>query len=74
MKIAIYARVSTKNGQDPEMQLAELREYVRNRRWKIAGEYVDKGVSGALDSRPELNRLMSGSATYVCHEHERRKR
>jgi DNA invertase Pin-like site-specific DNA recombinase len=59
LKIAIYARVSTKNGQDPEMQLAELREYIRNRKWKIAGEYVDKGISGALDSRPELNRLMA---------------
>jgi DNA invertase Pin-like site-specific DNA recombinase len=59
LKIAIYARVSTKNGQDPEMQLAELREYARNRRWKIAGEYVDRGISGASDSRPELNRLMA---------------
>jgi DNA invertase Pin-like site-specific DNA recombinase len=59
LKIAIYARVSTKNGQDPEMQLAELREYTRNRRWKIAGEYVDTGISGASDSRPELNRLMA---------------
>jgi DNA invertase Pin-like site-specific DNA recombinase len=59
LKIAIYARVSTKNGQDPEMQLAELREYIRNRKWKIAGEYVDKGISGASDSRPELNRLMA---------------
>jgi DNA invertase Pin-like site-specific DNA recombinase len=59
LKIAIYARVSTKNGQDPEMQLAELREYIHNRKWKIAGEYVDKGISGALDSRPELNRFMA---------------
>jgi DNA invertase Pin-like site-specific DNA recombinase len=59
LKIAIYARVSTKNGQDPEMQLRELREYIRNRRWKIAGEYVDRGISGASDSRPALNRLMA---------------
>jgi len=59
LRIAIYARVSTKNGQDPEMQLAELREYIRNRKWKIGGEYVDKGISGASDSRPELNRLMA---------------
>jgi len=59
LKIAIYARVSTKNGQDPEMQLAELREYIHNRKWKIAGAYVDKGISGALDSRAELNRLMA---------------
>src|ERR1700691_3912587 len=59
LKIAIYARVSTKNSQEPEMQLAELREYIRNRQWKIAGEYVDKGISGASDSRSELNRLMA---------------
>jgi DNA invertase Pin-like site-specific DNA recombinase len=62
LKIAIYARVSTKNAQDPEMQLSELREYIRNRRWKIAGEYVDKGISGASDSRPELNRLMADAS------------
>jgi predicted site-specific integrase-resolvase len=59
LKIAIYARVSMKNTQDPEMQIAELREYIRNRHWKIAGEYVDKGISGASDSRSELNRLMA---------------
>jgi|SRR5580658_1411203 DNA invertase Pin-like site-specific DNA recombinase len=41
------------------MQLAELRQYVRNRKWKIAGDYVDRGISGASDSRPELNRLMA---------------
>jgi len=58
LKIEIHARVSTKARQDPEMQLAELREYARNRRWKIVGEYVDKGISGASDSRPGLNRLM----------------
>jgi DNA invertase Pin-like site-specific DNA recombinase len=58
-KCAIYARVSTNNGQDPAMQLAELREYCRNRGWRIFAEYVDKGISGAKDSRPELNRLMA---------------
>src|SRR6266403_1877686 len=59
MKVAIYARVSTiGNGQSPEMQLRELREYVERRGWTLAGEYVDAGVSGAKDSRPELNRLM----------------
>ena len=59
MKAAIYARVSTTNGQNPEMQLAELREYCQRRGWEIASEYVDRGVSGAKDSRPELNRLMA---------------
>jgi DNA invertase Pin-like site-specific DNA recombinase len=41
------------------MQLRELREYCQRRAWDIAGEYVDQGMRGATDSRPELNRLMA---------------
>jgi DNA invertase Pin-like site-specific DNA recombinase len=60
MRAAIYARVSTTGqGQSPEMQVRELREYCERRGWQIAGEYVDAGISGAKDSRPELNRLMA---------------
>ena len=59
MRAALYARVSTLNGQHPEMQLAELREYASRRGWEIADEYVDEGVSGSKESRPELNRLMA---------------
>jgi DNA invertase Pin-like site-specific DNA recombinase len=60
MRCAIYARVSTVgNQQSPEMQVRELREYVERRGWTLAGEYIDAGVSGAKDSRPELNRLMA---------------
>lgn len=58
-KCAIYARVSTINGQSPEMQLAEMREYASRRGWDVFSEYVDRGVSGATQSRPELNRLMA---------------
>jgi DNA invertase Pin-like site-specific DNA recombinase len=57
--IALYARVSTLNGQNPEMQLAELREYAQRRGWATAAEYVDLGVSGARESRPEFNRMMA---------------
>jgi DNA invertase Pin-like site-specific DNA recombinase len=59
MRVALYARVSTLNGQNPEVQLAELREYSTRRGWTVAGEYVDEGVSGAKESRPALNRLMA---------------
>jgi DNA invertase Pin-like site-specific DNA recombinase len=60
MRAAIYARVSTiGQGQSPEMQIRELREYCERRGWQIAGEYVDSGISGAKDSRPELNRLIA---------------
>jgi DNA invertase Pin-like site-specific DNA recombinase len=58
MRAAIYARVSTLNGQDPQMQTRELKQYCERRGWTVQGEYVDVGVSGAKDSRPELNRLM----------------
>ena len=59
-RVAIYARVSTTNhGQDASMQTRELRQFAEARGWSIAGEYVDSGVSGAKDSRPELNRLMA---------------
>lgn len=58
-RAATYARVSTNNGQDPYMQVRELKEYCRNRGWKVADEYVDKGISGVQDSRPELNRLIA---------------
>jgi DNA invertase Pin-like site-specific DNA recombinase len=60
MKAAIYARVSTTGqGQSPEMQVRELHEYCERRGWQIADEYVDAGISGAKDSRPELNRLVA---------------
>jgi DNA invertase Pin-like site-specific DNA recombinase len=57
MKAAIYARVSTVD-QEPENQLGELRRYVEARRW-TAVEYVDRGVSGAKDRRPALDRLIA---------------
>src|SRR6202050_5247737 len=60
MKAAIYARVSTINhGQDATLQTRELQQFAQARGWEIAGEYVDAGVSGTKDSRPELNRLIA---------------
>ena len=60
MRVAIYARVSTaNNGQDPSMQTRELREYAERRGWKVFAEYVDIGISGTKETRPELDRLMA---------------
>src|SRR4029077_17786143 len=59
MQVALYARGSTCHGQSPEMQLSELRQYVSRREWKVFNEYVDQGISGSKESRPELNRLMA---------------
>ena len=58
MKCALYARVSTHNGQRPELQLAELREFAAKRGWAIAGVFVDVGVSGSKDSRPQLDAML----------------
>ncbi len=59
VRAAIYARVSTADGQDPTMQTRELREYCAHRGWELAGEYLDVGISGAKEKRPELDCLMT---------------
>ena len=41
------------------MQPRELEEYCQRRGWELAGSYVDTGISGSKESRPELDRLMA---------------
>ena len=46
-KVALYARVSTKDGrQDAENQLIALREYCARQKWTITSEYVDLETGG----------------------------
>jgi DNA invertase Pin-like site-specific DNA recombinase len=56
VRAALYARVSTLD-QHPENQLAELQRYIERRGWK-AVPFIDKGISGAKDSRPALNAML----------------
>jgi DNA invertase Pin-like site-specific DNA recombinase len=58
-RAALYARVSTRNGQSPENQLAALREVASRAGWDVVGEFVDHGISGAKgrDQRPAFDRL-----------------
>ena len=59
-RAAIYARVSTaNNGQDPLVQTREMKEYCPRRAWTVVDEYVDVGISGTKEKRPELDRLMA---------------
>jgi len=58
-RAVLYSRVSTTNGQDPEMQSREIREYCQRRGWGLVGEYVDIGISGAKERRPQLDRLIA---------------
>jgi DNA invertase Pin-like site-specific DNA recombinase len=41
------------------MQTRELEQFAQTRGWRIVDSFLDTGVSGAKDSRPELNRLMA---------------
>jgi DNA invertase Pin-like site-specific DNA recombinase len=62
VRAALYARCSTLDkGQDPELQLVPLREYCKKRAFSIAGEYVDNGISGTKDRRPQLDRLLDAA-------------
>lgn len=59
-RVAIYARVSTTNHtQDVSMQTLELRQFIDARGWEISREYIDNGVSGAKERRPELDKLFA---------------
>lgn len=59
MKAALYARVSTSDkGQNPEVQLSELRAHCEKRGWQTT-EFVDVGISGSKESRPQLDAMLT---------------
>ena len=58
-RVALYARVSTKDGrQDTENQLIALREYCSKQRWEIDGEYVDH-ETGGTSKRPHFQKMFA---------------
>jgi DNA invertase Pin-like site-specific DNA recombinase len=65
MRIALYARVSTKDkGQDYENQLCELRAFVDRKAsdgWILAQEYVDRKSAKTAD-RPAFRRLFEAAS------------
>lgn len=65
MRIALYARVSTKDkGQDYENQLIELRAFLTRKAgegWTLGHEYVDK-ASGKSAERPAFKRLFEAAS------------
>lgn len=57
MRVAIYARVSTKD-QHCEMQLTDLRRHARIMEWEVA-EYVEKASGKEGSARPVLDQLLA---------------
>jgi DNA invertase Pin-like site-specific DNA recombinase len=59
LKVALYARVSTRDkGQNPEMQLEPMRKLAAATGWEIIEEYVDKVGANNLEKRVAWTRLM----------------
>jgi DNA invertase Pin-like site-specific DNA recombinase len=42
-----------------ELQDDETKDFIARRGWKLTATYVDHGVSGSRDSRPELDRMLA---------------
>lgn len=64
MKVAIYARVSKTDLDDPNSiphQLREARSHAVEQGWEVVGEYVDEGISAfnVKKTRPEYERLIN---------------
>ncbi len=57
MKVAIYARISTKE-QDITTQLSYLQDYCKRNDLEVVAVYKDVGQSGSRESRPEFDTLL----------------
>jgi DNA invertase Pin-like site-specific DNA recombinase len=55
--VAIYARVST-DRQTVDMQIHELKEYIKRRGWNLYREFIDLGYSGSDTKRPAFQEMM----------------
>lgn len=58
VKAVAYARVSTLLGQDPELQLVQIRLFCAVRGFHLDREYSDEGISGSTEKRPALDELV----------------
>ena len=56
MRVGIYARVSTYDQQTLPMQLKQMKEYVKNRKWELTIEFQEIGSGAKL--RPKREELL----------------
>lgn len=60
----IYARFSSHKQNDTSIdaQLAECRAFAERNGYYIVGEYIDRGISGKSDERPEFLQMIEDSS------------
>jgi DNA invertase Pin-like site-specific DNA recombinase len=56
--VGIYARVST-DRQTVDMQIHELKQYIKRRGWNLHREFIDQGYSGSDTKRPAFQEMMN---------------
>lgn len=56
MRVGIYARVSTHDQQTLPMQLSQMKDYVKNRKWTLAAEFEEIGSGAKI--RPKREELL----------------
>jgi DNA invertase Pin-like site-specific DNA recombinase len=56
MKVGIYARVSTQDQQTLPLQIKDLREFAKRRKWKVEIEISD--IASRAKSRPKREELL----------------
>ena len=62
MRVALYARVSKKDGsQDTENQTRQLRQFAASQNWTIIHEYVDR-ASGKRGDRHEFQKMFAAAS------------
>lgn len=62
MRVALYARVSTRDkDQNPETQLYALRQYAERREWEISREYMDTASAVDMRARIDWGRLIEAA-------------
>lgn len=62
MRVALYARVSTKDGrQDTDNQLRQLRAFATTQSWTVVHEFVDR-ASGKRGDREQFQKMFAAAS------------
>jgi DNA invertase Pin-like site-specific DNA recombinase len=56
-QVAIYARVSTRDKQETQNQLAQLREFCQQQGWLVVTEYIDH-ETGSVSTRANFQKML----------------